>query len=88
MSEIVELTQGRVALVASADWSRVGKLKWRYRAGFPVTTVAGKEVCLGRYILGATGSAKVYYKDGDRCNCVRENLSRVRNNLMRKNKEI
>ena len=76
MSEIVELTQGRVALVSSADYKRVSARKWRYRGGFPVTTIARKEVCLGRYVIGAVGSQKVYYKDGDRCNCVRNNLIR------------
>lgn len=79
MAEILQLTQGMVALVGSADWKRVSKHKWRYSSGFPATTVDGKTVSLGRYILGATGTAKVYYKDGDACNCVRRNLSRVRN---------
>ena len=76
MSAILELTQGKLALVASADWKRVAKHKWRYHNGHPVTTVDSKTVSLGRFVLGVTGAAKVYYKDGDGCNCTHANLTR------------
>ena len=79
MSAIIELTQGKVALVSSADLPLVEKMKWRWSGAAPISGTGKTQVTLGRYILGATGTAKVYYKDGDACNCVRRNLSRVRN---------
>lgn len=76
MSCILELTQGKLALVASADWKRVSRHKWRYASGTPVYTVDGKTVSLGRFVLKVAGTQKVYYKDGDACNCVHSNLTR------------
>lgn len=77
MSKLLELTQGRVALISSSDYPRASRHKWRYRNGHPVTTLDEKEVSLGRFILGVVESAKVYYKDGDACNCLRSNLTQI-----------
>lgn len=78
MNVIIELSQGKGALIDKSSLRGVSKYKWRMVQGYPMASIDGVLISLGRFILDETDpSVKVYYKDSDPCNCTRRNLTRI-----------
>ena len=78
MSALLPLTNGSCALINSRDLIRASQHNWRLHKGVPVATIDSKEVSLARYVMCAKGTEKVYWKNGDKCNCTKQNLTKIR----------
>jgi len=83
--EIIELTQGHVAIVSSEDYDRVAQHSWhthrtkskdKQNTGGPYarSNIDGKKVYLHRFILGAKGKNHVDHLNFDTLDNRRQNL--------------
>ena len=76
MPKYIELTQSQIATVNNYDYRWCSLRKWHYRNGKAYTTISGKEVSLGRYVLRVFDpEIRVEYADGDGLNCRKSNLT-------------
>ena len=78
MSQLLPITNNGFALIDSRDFTRSNTHTWWRDGKFPVTTVDKRKVSLGAYILRIQYPDRAYYKDGDRFNCTRGNLTTKR----------
>lgn len=80
MPKYIELANEKgIVAVSSRDYKWCMLHKWRLVNKTACTTIGDATVSIGRYILRIkTPYQKVYYKDLDRLNCVRGNLTTIR----------
>lgn len=78
MSQLLPVTNNGFALIDSRDYPRANTHTWWKDGKFPVTTVDKRKVSLGAYVLRIQYPDRAYYKDGDRFNCTRGNLTTKR----------
>jgi hypothetical protein len=81
---LVELTQGKVAVIDTADISLIREYKWsahhnfrRAHVWYAITQVRCQTVSMHRLILNAPSDLKVDHKDGDGLNNRRSNIRLV-----------
>ena len=78
MSQLLPITNNGFALIDSRDYPRANTHTWWKDGKFPVTIVDKQKVSLGAYVLRIQYPDRAYYKDGDRFNCTRGNLTTKR----------
>ncbi len=84
MEKVIDLTQGRHAIIDSEDFEKVKKYKWHlmsnkakthfYARCNVYTKGKGKNIYLHRLIMNAEKGKLVDHKDGDGLNCKKSNL--------------
>src|SRR5947209_9538506 len=77
--KMLELTQGRVAIIDDEDYERVIRHQWHftkqgYAAGWVAASGRREKVLLHRFILAAPENINVDHVNGNKLDCRRSNL--------------
>jgi len=76
--KLLEISGGAVAMINDADFVRASTHKWQYYKQV-FTKINKRVVFLSRYIMCESDPrVHIYYKNGDRFNCTRSNLTTKR----------
>lgn len=80
---IIELTQGKFALISNRDVARVNQYSWwadrRRKIWYARGEIEGKLIYLHRFILDLPPGSRINHKDGNGLNCTRGNMIRCTN---------
>lgn len=75
MPTLIQLTQGKAAVVDDADYALLAGYHWHYMGiGYAARSQGGKRIYMHRVIMGAPVGMQVDHIDGDRLNNTRSNL--------------